>query len=808
MFDILDRAAPEAQKTTRAVARSKTAAERNLIGLLCGLAVVCIAFVSYWNCLQGYFLADDLLPLHKFYETFNGHPEVLLQNLVSPWMQDRNFVLVYRPLVELSLVWDYLWWHSDAFGYHLSNLVIHAYCALALFVVCRRLLRDFGGRQSTLAAFFAASLFAAYPAHSEPVIWIVGRGDLLCAAFCLTAIGLFVNWCARPKHGYLQALSVLSCILAFLSKEMAITLPAILFAYCLYTGNDSQSLKRRLTAGWRATGPFWAAATVYLLLRVAVLGTVFGGHLGSVQERLAETWLQRTASLSAAAMPISAGLINAGELEGLLRSLYFSAAILLLVRITWSPWTVKVTRLMLFTGSWLLLAALPACPNWMLDANLAGGRFLYLGAAPLALLFTLIFLPIEFSDENNKEQIRRRNLLLAVTICLLTGFLSLFIYTSRQHAGLWLNASWQMRGIASSLQAEASKLPANSRISILNLPRDIDGAPMFYWFEMVAALLQPPLSGSDLSGRVGTIEPWMIGNTDLLNKARLKEMLNNGQIKTKFYLWDADNDQLMPASLPSGKSWRGRSRQLPVNLASADNEEKLEIWLGESLSTASIDFVALNVSCSQVPRSIKPKSDKQLLTLEWADTYNQCFDLDRQAAVELIADGKPHSYIFNVAQLPGWILSGAIDSLLLEIPEGTRAYVHDLTLLNGDQVTPYLEADRDSLNEGQNGVFTLRQGNARFRYDASSIAGVKKVVVEISKPTSCFQHYTGTLRDRVLSPRAHKLLTLHDLKGYFDLPPGNQPRSAKFQVRIAALSDANEVLGTFSDPVTVEAPCM
>ena len=60
----------------------------------------------------------------------------------------------YRPIVLLSFAWDNLWWGDRAFGYHLTNVLLHAANAVLLLFVFHRL------TGSLLPAFLSAALFA------------------------------------------------------------------------------------------------------------------------------------------------------------------------------------------------------------------------------------------------------------------------------------------------------------------------------------------------------------------------------------------------------------------------------------------------------------------------------------------------------------------------------------------------------------------------------------------------------------------------------------------------------------------------
>ena len=121
----------------------------------------------------------------------------------------------FRPAVILSYAADMAIWGPWPPGFRLTNLLLHILCTLLVY----RMARSEG--LGDAAALAAGALFAAHPAHVESVAWISGRTDLLCAAFMLGA------WLHYRRGRTAASLCLFG--LALLSKEMAITLPLLVF---------------------------------------------------------------------------------------------------------------------------------------------------------------------------------------------------------------------------------------------------------------------------------------------------------------------------------------------------------------------------------------------------------------------------------------------------------------------------------------------------------------------------------------------------------------------------------------------------
>ena len=133
--------------------------------------------------------------------------------LKAPYWGENSKSGIYRPLTVFSFSLEYPLWGRWAGGYRLTNLLLHAINGLLIFLLARSIL------QSVPAASAASALYLAHPVHTEPVVGLAGRAELLAAMFFLLAWILF-----RQKR------TVLCCVaffLSLLSKENAIAFPAV-----------------------------------------------------------------------------------------------------------------------------------------------------------------------------------------------------------------------------------------------------------------------------------------------------------------------------------------------------------------------------------------------------------------------------------------------------------------------------------------------------------------------------------------------------------------------------------------------------
>ncbi len=170
----------------------------------------------------------------------------------------------YRPVVVLSFYLDYLIGGYAPAIYHIHNILIHAGCAYLIFSFARCLTID------TSVAWGAALLFFVLPIHTDSVFWIVGRTDLLCALFYLSTLILFWKYMQSGSTGALLGLAACSA-LAFLSKEMAVSLPIALAALVAYRKAwKTVQAQRGLTV-------VCIVLLAYFGVRWVVLGSPLGG---------------------------------------------------------------------------------------------------------------------------------------------------------------------------------------------------------------------------------------------------------------------------------------------------------------------------------------------------------------------------------------------------------------------------------------------------------------------------------------------------------------------------------------------------
>jgi len=220
--------------------------------LQCAVLFVTGLLVRAWS-LHGQRIWDDqYLALEN---PFIKSPVLILESFRHYLFQE-SYSTHYRPIQTISYLFDYCFWNTDAYGFHLTNLVLHATCGVLLFLLVRKLLaslwfrnvplaiRDRGQKRLrgiSLAAFLIALLWSVHPVHSAAVDYISGRADSL--AFLFAAAGWLLVFWGRTRKGrtvrwFCFGLAAGFGLVALLSREIGCVWFALFLGHLIFVDRD------------------------------------------------------------------------------------------------------------------------------------------------------------------------------------------------------------------------------------------------------------------------------------------------------------------------------------------------------------------------------------------------------------------------------------------------------------------------------------------------------------------------------------------------------------------------------------------
>jgi tetratricopeptide (TPR) repeat protein len=167
--------------------------------------------VAYWPALHGGLLWDD--DAHVTQPALGS-----LHGLWRIWF-DVGATQQYYPLLHSAFWIEHRLWGDAVFGYHLTNLLLHAGAAYLVVMIMRRL--------ELPGAWLAGFLFALHPVCVEAVAWISEQKSTLSAVFYLAAALTYLHFDrTRRRSQYFIAFGLF--VAAMLTKTVTATLPAAL----------------------------------------------------------------------------------------------------------------------------------------------------------------------------------------------------------------------------------------------------------------------------------------------------------------------------------------------------------------------------------------------------------------------------------------------------------------------------------------------------------------------------------------------------------------------------------------------------
>lgn len=236
------------------------------------IAFLCIAgliLITYSNTFTASFHFDD-------------NPAIIENSaLKQPTMS--NFLSMFsgtRPIVNLSLFFNYQVSGLNPIGWHIFNISLHiansclVYLLLLWTFTLPSLAPRYGDRARRMA-LFGALLFALHPIQTESVTYIISRTELLATFFYLATFLFFIKGARTNKFSYSFACFCTS-LLAMGSKEWAVTLPATLVLYDFLFIADSkiQPILSRWKTYLLVALPWGFIA--YVLMTTPLAGAGFG----------------------------------------------------------------------------------------------------------------------------------------------------------------------------------------------------------------------------------------------------------------------------------------------------------------------------------------------------------------------------------------------------------------------------------------------------------------------------------------------------------------------------------------------------
>lgn len=213
------------------------------------LAIIILGTIVYSNTFDASWHFDDHTAIVENYGIRNLKATATAVR-ASRWIGFTTFALNYH------------FGKLEVFGYHLVNTCIHLISAILVYFLVLLTLKTPYLKDSSISRYTAslslasALIFVAHPIQTQAVTYIAQRFTSLAALFYLLSLVLFIK--ARlqnlrgakfysPSHLGFYLGSLLAAFLAMKTKEITITLPAIILLYEFFFFSPSlMSLTKKL----------------------------------------------------------------------------------------------------------------------------------------------------------------------------------------------------------------------------------------------------------------------------------------------------------------------------------------------------------------------------------------------------------------------------------------------------------------------------------------------------------------------------------------------------------------------------------
>jgi len=294
----------------------------------------------------------------------------------------------YRP-IWLDWYWlNYRFFGVDPVGWHAASVLVHLVVVWLVYKIAERLTGELD------TALLAGLLFGLLPVHAETVGWTAAVEMPLQAAFELAAFYAFMARRERQSVWW-PALALYAG--ALLTHESAVIFPALIAAYVFLfeSSADGQTLSVRARLVTIAVLPFAAAAFLYLIVHILVIGFITramsANHLSDTQALMTMPMALAT-YLRLLVIPWTAGPAHRVLPPASIGSpdFWMPAAMLVVAGAAsvWAAMNSPRRRLYLFCSAWMGLTFAPALNLRAFRPEMLGqDRYLYLPSVGWCVIF-------------------------------------------------------------------------------------------------------------------------------------------------------------------------------------------------------------------------------------------------------------------------------------------------------------------------------------------------------------------------------------------------------------------------------------
>ncbi len=748
--------------------------------------------MAYANILFNFFLGDDFVHLTWLSKAVHD-PSLLARNFNHNWLDIQTFRF-YRPFISVVMFSDYMIWGANGLGFHLTNVLYHVASALLVFSITRQLASKLPAQNFVYEDMWptaAALLFGLYPLHCEPVSWITGRVDTIVTTFYLLSVWCYIRWREHSKVPLLCA-SLGAMTMALFSKEMAVTVPALLACYqFIFSPAAQPKWTAKLVETAKATSAHWLLLALYFFLRRISLGTFVGGYDDSLfyvanWKDFLNNW---SSGFFMIFVPVNRVVIGGRNIVrilwdvamlGALSALFFS-----MVKGSW--------RLLVFLTIWCILGLAPVYKVFAILPDLQGSRLAYVFTVPLSILLTYCLCCAISYATQNKKLIAQRLAEGALVLLIVSSYILLFLNNE-----VWRHAGIEMNAIRASLQKIYEETGGDPQTLLIGMPDEVNGA--YVGRNALPGMLEKPQF------------PVNVRNCVFFNDALpimpfgfLKESLKKACAEVRIYFWNRPNRTWQKVNLAdAGKNpnpsvylqkpdtpTRGRTEPSAEAVLARAGGTLIRTESENPASCFNSDFLYVRTKAPVSRLVLDFRNDLTLRGKVSDATLGEDFDWDGS-----------HGVLFHLRADPIWALGGSAHAISLRAKDPTE--LQDARFIPAEQIMPFITFSNSGYL-GTKGYLHLSASNPSGTVSCfqNEIAGATGFCLEIMRANLFFS--PEELNAAHSTQKIWKEIVVKSKTGDIKLTRDLFPTSGIYQARAWALDAAGKRIGVAGDHIDIAA---
>lgn len=394
--------------------------------IFCVFFLFILSFSVYYNSFQNGFVYDDLEQIldNQWLKSFKNIPEVFSS---SVWDfretysgKDTGHRYYYRPIMHLVFMIEYSAFGENPMGYHIVNVSIHFLNSVIFFFLSLLVLKKMKVSKKRISNIFfallASMIFVVHPINTETVNWISAMPELSFTFFLLLSFFYYLKTDENSKV-YL-AISLIFFLLSLLSKETAISLIFIIFAYDYINDRGMKLNFQAWAKNWLVKNWYYLVIVlIYLIIRFLVLGGIKGTiGIGDKEIGLVTTiyiivsmFFLFFINITQIIFPIKLSLVHDYNMSSNLTIISSSMWIVSLITyfyIAPKMYSIPRTNKIILLGfSFFIFPLIPALNYYMLGEFVLSERYLYLPSIGFSMIVSFLIVKL-FIVLNNRKLTR------------------------------------------------------------------------------------------------------------------------------------------------------------------------------------------------------------------------------------------------------------------------------------------------------------------------------------------------------------------------------------------------------------------